>query len=235
VLQAQGDVLAFQDRRDEALGKYEAALALYRQTGSRQGEANSCLGLGRLALAQGQLADARRWTEQAIALHQANQSRYDVAVDSLTLGRVQAAEGDIDSAATTLRQTANMYTEIGLIDSAASTLTTLGDILDRAGRKEEALAAHAASVEAQPKKAMWRRNYADSLIKLGRLDEAAAQLDTAKQLQPDAPYLALHWAELAKARGDRDGAIEWAQEALRRQPGWDEAQAVLDWARAAES
>lgn len=77
---------------------------------------------------------------------------------------------------------------------------------------------------------MLRRNYANSLIALGRLDEAATQLAAAAELEPDAPYLALRRAELAKARGDRDEATRWATEALRRQPDWDEAQALLTWA-----
>jgi tetratricopeptide (TPR) repeat protein len=229
VLQAQGDVLAFLDQRDQALDHYQAALALYRQIGARQGEANCYLGLGRLALAQGQLADAQRWTEQAITLHAANQSRYDVAVDSMTLGRIRVAQGDMEGAVAAFRQAASHYAEIGLAGSAASALTSLGDVLDQAGRKEDALAAYAAAVEIQPEEAMWRRNYANTLIALGRLDEAAAQLDAAEALEPDAPYLALRRAELAKARGERAGAVEWAREALRRRPDWDEAQAVLDW------
>ena len=40
VLKAQGDVLAFQKRNDEALAKYEAALGLFRAVGARLGEAN---------------------------------------------------------------------------------------------------------------------------------------------------------------------------------------------------
>ena len=40
VLQAQGDVLAFQDRRDAALGKYEAAFGCSGAVGARLGEAN---------------------------------------------------------------------------------------------------------------------------------------------------------------------------------------------------
>ena len=35
MLKAQGDVLAFLKRNDEALGRYEAALGLYRAVGAR--------------------------------------------------------------------------------------------------------------------------------------------------------------------------------------------------------
>ncbi|GIK75748.1 MAG: hypothetical protein BroJett021_47360 [Chloroflexota bacterium] len=62
------------------------------------------------------------------------------------------------------------------------------------------------------------------------LDEAAAQLAVAARLEPDAPYLALRYAELAKARKNCNEAAEWATEALRRQPEWVEAQEILAWA-----
>ncbi len=43
-LKAQGDVLQFLDRRDEALENYEQALGIYRQVGDRLGEANTLRG-----------------------------------------------------------------------------------------------------------------------------------------------------------------------------------------------
>jgi tetratricopeptide (TPR) repeat protein len=231
VLQAQGDVYRAQGDHEQAHSSYQDALALYRQIGARQGEANAYLGLGRLALAQDQMDEARRWTEQAIALHTANQSRYDVALDCETLAEALAGAGETEAAVGALRRAVANYAEINLLDRAASALTQLAGVLDDADRKEEACPIYASIVELQPDEAMWRRNYADSLIKLGRLDEATAQLDAAEALDPESPYLALRRAELAKARGDREGAARWAQEALRRRPDWDEAQAVLAWAQ----
>jgi predicted Zn-dependent protease len=106
-----------------------------------------------------------------------------------------------------------------------------GDTRSKEGDEAGAAAAYAQAVALAPDQPMLRRNYADSLIALGRLDEATAQLDAAEALDPDAPYLALRRAELAKARGDRAAAARWAEEALRRRPDWDEAQAVLAWAQ----
>jgi len=232
VLKAQGDVLRRQDNYAEAISCYEGALALYRLTGSRQGEANAFLGLGRLALAQEDFVRAREWSEQAIALHSANQSRYDVALDCEVLAQACRAAGDHEAAIAALRRSSSNYQQIGLLDRFVSVLTTLGDVLDAAGRKEEALAVYAALVERQPDQAWLRRNYANSLINLARLDDAEVQLDAAEQLEPDAPYLALRRAELAKARGNRAETIRWAEEALRRNPDWDEAQKLLDEANA---
>jgi len=47
---------------------------------------------------------------------------------------------------------------------------------------------------------MWRRNQAGALIELGCLDEAAAALAAARNLEPEAPRLAELETELAQAR-----------------------------------
>ncbi|QLQ07147.1 MAG: hypothetical protein HZY76_14590 [Anaerolineae bacterium] len=51
---------------------------------------------------------------------------------------------------------------------------------------------------------MWRRNQAGTLIELGRLDEAAAAIEQARALEPEAPRLAQLAAQLAAARERRD-------------------------------
>ena len=78
-----------------------------------------------------------------------------------------------------------------------------------------------------PDAPMLRRNYAETLILLGRLGEATFQLDIAERLEPDSAFQALRWAELAEARGDRVEARRWADETLLRQPGMPEALAML--------
>ena len=103
----------------------------------------------------------------------------------------------------------------------------LGDARLNVGYATGAADAYRQAVTLAPREPMLRRNYADSLIRAGRLDEAARQLDAAEKLEPAAPLLALHRAELAKARGDRAGARRWAEETLRRQPGMQEALALL--------
>jgi predicted Zn-dependent protease len=109
----------------------------------------------------------------------------------------------------------------------------LGDARSGLGEPTGTAEAYARAVDLDPDNAMLRRNYADALIKTASWAEAAGQLAAAETIEPDAPYLALRWAELAKAQGDRRKAQEWAAEALRHQPGWEEAQALLDWAQQA--
>lgn len=103
----------------------------------------------------------------------------------------------------------------------------LGDAQLNVGCAAGAADAYRQAVALAPREAMLRRNYGDSLIRAGRLDEAGRQLDAAEKLEAGAPLLALHRAELARARGDRAGVRRWAAETLRRQPGMQEALALL--------
>jgi tetratricopeptide (TPR) repeat protein len=55
---------------------------------------------------------------------------------------------------------------------------------------EASLAATERAIELAPENAMWRRNRTGTLIDLGRLDEAAAELERARALEPEAARLA---------------------------------------------
>jgi Flp pilus assembly protein TadD len=109
----------------------------------------------------------------------------------------------------------------------AETWAGLGDARLNVGYAAGSADAYRQAVALAPREPMLRRNYADSLIRAGRLDEAARQLDAAEKLEPGAPLLALHRAELARARGDQIGTRRWAEEALRRQPRMKEALAMI--------
>ncbi len=88
---------------------------------------------------------------------------------------------------------------LGAVD--AGTWAALGNARSNQDDEAGAIEAYVHAVALAPDNAMLRRNYANSLINLGRLDEAAGQLDAVEALEPDAPYLALRQAELAKTRG----------------------------------
>lgn len=117
------------------------------------------------------------------------------------------------------------------LDNAnAEVWSLLADVYSRLDDAEAAASAYAHAVAGDGGNAMLRRNFANTLIALNRLDGAAEQLNIATELDPAAPYLTLRYAELAKARNDRAEAAKWAAEALRRQPEWAEAQEILMWA-----
>jgi tetratricopeptide (TPR) repeat protein len=86
----------------------------------------------------------------------------------------------------------------------ASACNSLGNAQDEAGDKSAALAAFERAIALQPDVAMWRRNRAGMLIELKRLDEAAAEIETARRMEPDAPRLKELDEELTKARAEAD-------------------------------
>jgi predicted Zn-dependent protease len=116
---------------------------------------------------------------------------------------------------------------IALGASDAPTWTILADARRNLSDLSGAAHAYGQAAALAPDEPMLRRNYAETLIKLGRLGEATFQLDVAERLEPDSAYQALRWAELAEARGDRVEARRWAVETLRRQPEMPEALAML--------
>jgi cytochrome c-type biogenesis protein CcmH/NrfG len=111
--------------------------------------------------------------------------------------------------------------------SDAPMWTILADARRNLGDLPGAAQAYGQAAARAPDAPMLRRNYAETLILLGRLGEATFQLDIAERLEPDSVFQALRWAELATARGDRAEARRWAEETLRRQPGMPEALAML--------
>jgi predicted Zn-dependent protease len=116
---------------------------------------------------------------------------------------------------------------VGLGASDAPMWTILADARRNLADLPGAAQAYGQAVALAPDAPMLRRNYAETLIKLGRLGEATFQLDLAERLEPDSAFQALRWAELAQARGDRAEARRRAEETLRRRPGMQEALALL--------
>jgi tetratricopeptide (TPR) repeat protein len=85
----------------------------------------------------------------------------------------------------------------------AEVYNMLGNALSESD-KTRSLAAYDRAIALLPDEAMLHRNRAGMLITLGRLDEAAAAIETARRLEPDAPRLAELEAQLAAARGAQD-------------------------------
>ena len=102
VLKAQGDVLAFLDRRDEALARYEQALGLFRAVGSRLGEANVLLSRGDLLRGQKQFEPA--WQEYAAAL-----AGYQAVGDAYSCARVYYRQGDWHAEQSRWPQSLDLY------------------------------------------------------------------------------------------------------------------------------
>lgn len=73
------------------------------------------------------------------------------------------------------------------LETSSVSLGNLGNALKDAGRFDEAVAAHGASVAANPTSSRARHNHAIALKAAGRPHDALAELDAARRLDPAAP------------------------------------------------
>lgn len=94
-----------------------------------------------------------------------------------------------------------------LCDHVANTLNRLGNAHAAAGDQPAALVAYERAIALQPGFAMSRRNRVSALIELGRGAEAAAELQVARRLEPDAPRLIEMERELAKLTEQTPGTV----------------------------
>lgn len=125
-----------------------------------------------------------------------------------TLARLHEATGDLDAAIAALERA---------IARAAGELTTqraLADLLERAGRHEELLAALAAMSRSHARNAAVRHELAERYMKLGRFELAIAEYEAALRLDPDDGTIKAlgeaHWAA-----GHRDEAVATWQRLAR--------------------
>ncbi len=210
--------------------------------------ANALNGLGTTAGRRNDLAAAERYFEEALALAERGQG--DTAPPLANLGIVCRLRGDFERSEMYTRRALELYRAAGNRREVASKLVTLANVQGDAGRLEAAIATYA---EAQallegsaPDRELLGSLYANraNLHWLRReLQPAAADLVAARGLlgfqEPRTATEALVTSlesELARARGDLDGAVRFAELTLatraRIQPDSSlEALAASDLAR----
>ncbi|MCS6911041.1 MAG: tetratricopeptide repeat protein [Anaerolineales bacterium] len=94
--------------------KYEQALPLYRELGTRLGEAHCIRALGDVHRVLAEYASARDRYEQALALYRELGTRLDEANVYWELGRMEFRLGTIVEGYETVRRAAQLYTAIGI-------------------------------------------------------------------------------------------------------------------------
>ena len=146
VLQAQGDVLAFQKQNDEALTKYEAALLLFRAVGARLGEAN-------VLQAQGDVLAFQDRREEALTKYEAALLLFRAVGDRLGEANVLQAQGDVlafqkqnDEALTKYEAALLLFRAVGARLGEANVLKAQGDVLAFQKQNDEALTKYEAAL-----------------------------------------------------------------------------------------
>ncbi len=122
VRKAIGDVQGFRKENDAALESYNAALTLFRQVGSKLGEANVHLSLGGLKREEKDLAGARKDFEGALSAYRAIGDQYSEARALYRLGDCFTDEEKYKEAILEYEEAIRLWTAIGLTDLAESIL-----------------------------------------------------------------------------------------------------------------
>ena len=100
------------------------------------------------------------------------------------------------------------------------------------GDWETALAEYRRAIEMEPAATGWRRGAARCLRKLGRLDEAVAEIDQVFLLSPYAPRTLVELAKIEIERGSPEVAATHLERALAVWSAADRGYAPADEARA---
>ncbi len=130
---------------DQAVARYEEALALFRALGDRQGAAGTLSNRGDVARLQGDYDRALALYEEALALYREIGATRWVGFSLNALGVLAIDQGDVDRAASRYEEALTVFRALGHRPQTADVLTNLGVVAQarRDYRRSAALAAEA--------------------------------------------------------------------------------------------
>ena len=192
-------------------GDYAAAEKHYQQAIGYRPEEIVYDGLAVALVGQGKLDAAARAAETAV---KANPNSSDALA---TLGSVELARGDTAGAERALSKSLQLKTEPGVAARLA---------LAR-GQLEQARASFAQAIEAHPRDADLRNDYAAVLARLGADGDAQTQYEEALNLNPNLYDARMNYGALLSRLGRNDVAAQQFAEAARLRPGTPEPHVYL--------
>jgi ATP/maltotriose-dependent transcriptional regulator MalT len=212
--------------RPGAFEAYHEAVRLVPAEPPTAERASVLAGLGQALMLLGHFEEARSVCEEAIATARAAGARAVEPHARNSLGVAIALLGDAEAGVACLREARRLAGAAGDAYEAARACINLSSMLHvRLGRLEEAVAVATDGLEAARAAGLQRTsglilagNAADSLLDLGRWEEADAITAPARELGgEDLPAVSLHGvrAELDAGRGDFAAALEQLQAARR--------------------
>jgi tetratricopeptide (TPR) repeat protein len=183
----RADSLLALGRLDESAAAYEERVSLGEAQGDSRGAAVGGFNLGLVRLLQRRFGDAFQAFEEARQTFERLGEPASVASAWHQMGMVLGDAGRHDQAETAYLNARRIWVELGNRPKEAATLNGLGNLYDAMGRLEDAVRFYgeAAAISADPAvgdlfhEGSARNNAADSLWKLGRLNEARREAERA--------------------------------------------------------
>jgi len=202
-LTEQGDCLLALGRLDEAVERYEAAIALDEERGAMRDVAVGKGQLGTVRMLQQRYADALAAWDEARRIFSELGEPAAVATAWHQMGVVHREAEQWEAAERAYRRSLALKVQQGNRGGQAGSLGELGNLFDDAGRLEEAVVAHRQAADIyvalsdQALEGRVRSNSANTLVKLGRLDEARREIERAIECKQPFGHAAQPWKTFA--------------------------------------
>jgi tetratricopeptide (TPR) repeat protein len=226
VLAERGDCLEALGRLDEAALTYEDCIRRAEELGDRRGVAVAKGQLGTIRLGQGRYEEALAAHEEARQTFESLGEPGTVAVAWHQIGMVYRKAGQYDLAERAYRESLAIEVQQRDIAGEAASLGELGNLYNAMEKPEEAIKCfrQAADIyvrlQDQRKEGFTCSNLANTLLNLGRYDEARSELLRAIECKKPYGHAATPWTtwnilyRLESATGDAEAAARARQRAF---------------------
>jgi tetratricopeptide (TPR) repeat protein len=213
-------------RYDEAVGAYRQVIATMQQAGDARSVASGKGQLATLRLLQGNFSEALRLNTEAREVFERLKEPAMVAVAWHQIGSVYEQAEQYDLAEQAYERSLSIEIQRGNRVGQASTLNQLGSLYSKMGRSEDAVRLYRKTAEIyvisadQRSEGFVRSNLAGGLFKLGRFDEARAEIERAVECDKPFGHVAEPWktfdvlSDLERAVGNQSAAAAARQKAL---------------------
>ena len=204
----------------ESIANFARATALFRRIGDTAAEANASYNQGEMLVRQGRYAEAQALLPGVVRIARAVEDGELVALAQRELARALAGLGDVDGAVRMLAGTRGRFEELDEPEEVLATDLVLVDVLQDAGRHEEAGAVLEVVGDTDEADPMSRRLIARHLLASGRPEESRPMLLAGlaaaerKVDRLEQGRILLELAALGGANGTRHGDLARAAEEL---------------------
>jgi DNA-binding SARP family transcriptional activator/tetratricopeptide (TPR) repeat protein len=185
-------------RKEQAVGCFEEALAIYREIGDQPGQARAANNVAQACLRVRRFPQALDAATRSLGVQRQAGDRYGEGIALGNLGDACRAVARFDEAIGHLERALGIFRELGDQHSQADALSDLGDVYLTVGRLDDAQTCLRASL------AIWRAHgerygQAATLGRLGLAQKHAGRLAEARELLTEAHFILAELGDLGQA------------------------------------
>lgn len=187
-LLGSGDALSAKTDYERAREQYEAALAIFRQIGSRKDQGLALERIGNIYLYQGKFVESQKAYTQALVVYREVQWPMGVAAASANVANAMYSLGDLKGALRMHQQTLQTFQQMGYQRAVATEIDNIAVVQGEMGDLPASAQNHRKAIEMQKQAGNQRAEMfchsglGDVLLAQGDLAAAVQQYETARAL-----------------------------------------------------